>query len=155
MAIREDNKIIQSRVHGNCVVIHGYMYPLTDFLRGPLCKPTLEVQQRAAFVGMHDKHDVDIFHPVMKSFQDYLPMQDLQTILCLTIARVTPDKSGERRHEMWVLQVDERHEIYICGTRNEWVHVQRSMAQVKECGWATFLAQKAQEEHERRHAQIA
>ena len=50
IAIREENKILQSRVHGNCVVIHGYMYPLTDFLRGPLCKPTLEVQQRAAFV---------------------------------------------------------------------------------------------------------
>ena len=33
IAIREENKILQSRVHGNCVVIHGYMYPLTDFLR--------------------------------------------------------------------------------------------------------------------------
>ena len=29
------------------------------------------------------------------------------------------------------------------------------MAQAKKCGWGTFLAQKAQEEHERRHAQIA
>ena len=60
------NKIIQSRVHGNCVVIHGYMYPLKDFLSGPLCKPTLEVQQRAAFVGMHDQHVVDTFHQVIK-----------------------------------------------------------------------------------------
>ena len=56
---------------------------------------------------------------------------------------------------MWVLQVDDRQEIAIHGTWNEWVQVQGSMAQAKECGWATFLAQKAQEEHERRHAQIA
>ena len=56
---------------------------------------------------------------------------------------------------MWVPQVDDRHEIAIYGTRNEWVQVQRSMVQAKECGWATFLAQKTQEEHERRHAQIA
>ena len=104
---------------------------------------------------MHDKHNVDIFHQVIKSFQDDLPMQDLRMMVCLTIDRVTPDESGERCHEMWVLQVDERHEIYICGSRNEWTQVQRSMEQVKECGWATFLAQKAHEEHERRHAQIA
>ena len=34
MTIREEHKIIESImiVHGNCVVIHGYMYPLTDFL---------------------------------------------------------------------------------------------------------------------------
>ena len=52
MAICDEVKIIQSKVHGNCVVINEYMFPLTDFLQGPLCKPTLEVQQRVAFVGM-------------------------------------------------------------------------------------------------------
>ena len=113
------------------------------------------MQQRAAFVGMHDQHDVGTFHQVINSFENDLHMQELRTMVCLIIARVTPDESGERRHEMWVLQVDERREIYTCGTRNEWVQVQRSMAQAKECGWATFLAQKAQEEYERRHAQIA
>ena len=76
-------------------------------------------------------------------------------MVCLTIARVIPDESGERRPEMWVLQVDDRREIAIYGTRNEWTQVQRSRDQAKECGWATFLAQKAQEGHERRHAQIA
>ena len=62
MAIREETKIIQSKEHGNCAVIHGNMCPLKDFLCGPLCKPTLEVQQRAAFFGMFDPHDVDIYH---------------------------------------------------------------------------------------------
>ena len=38
---------------------------------------------------MHDKHNVDIFHQVIKSFQDDLPMQDLRTMVCLTIDRVT------------------------------------------------------------------
>ena len=56
---------------------------------------------------------------------------------------------------MWVLQVDDRRELVIYGTRNEWTQVQRSSDQAKECGWATFLAKKAQEEHEHRHAQIA
>ena len=155
MAIREENKIILSRVHGNCVVIHGYNYPLTDFLRRPPCKPTLEVQQRAAFVGMHGQHDVDTFYQVINSLENDLHMQDLQTMVCLTIARVTPDESSERRQEMWVLHVDDRFESAIHGTRNEWIQVQRSMAQAKEGEWATFLAQKAQEGHERRHAQIA
>ena len=91
--IRKEHKIIQSSVHGNCVVIYGYMYPLTDFLRGPLCKPTLEVQQRAAFSGLFDPHDTDIYHQVINSFKNDLIMRDLRTTVCLTIARVTPDES--------------------------------------------------------------
>ena len=69
MAIREETKIIQSKEHGNCAVILGYMYLLKDFLPGPLCtgKPTLEVQQRAAFLGMFDPYDVDIYHRVIDS----------------------------------------------------------------------------------------
>ena len=57
MTIREEHKVIQSSVHGNCVVIHGYMYPLPDFLRGPLCKPSLEVEQRSACSSLFDPHD--------------------------------------------------------------------------------------------------
>ena len=65
------------------------------------------------------------------------------------------DDSGDRRQELWVLHVNDRRDLAIYGTRNEWTQVKQSSDHAKECGWATFLAQKAQEEHERRHAQIA
>ena len=121
MAIREENKIIQSRVHGNCVVIHGYMYPLTDFLRGPLCKPTLEVQQRAAFVRMHDQHDVDTFHQVINSFEYDLHMRDLRTMVFLPIARVTsesPTKAarGGRKCGCYKSMIDAKSPYMVLGT---------------------------------------
>ena len=149
MAIREEHKVIQSSIHGNCVVLHGYMYPLTDFLRGPLCKPSLEVEQRAAFSSLFDPHDTETYHRVIDSLESDLMMNYLWTTVCLTIARVIPDDDGDRRQEMWVLQVNDRREIAIYGTRNEWKQIQQSREYAKECGWATFLAQKAQEEHAR------
>ena len=50
--VREDSKIILREPFGWCVVIDGYMHPITDFLRGLLCKPLLEVQARAAFTSL-------------------------------------------------------------------------------------------------------
>ena len=101
MAIRE--QIIQSKLHGNCVVIHGYMFPLTDFLRGPLYKPSLEVEQRAAFSSLFNPHDTDIYHSVIDSLESDQMMNYLRTTVCLNLARVivpsyptTTGKGGRR-----------------------------------------------------------
>ena len=149
MAIREQHKIIQSKLHGNCVVIHGYMFPLTDFLSGPLCKPSLEVEQRAAFSSLFDPHDrdTDIYHRVIDSLESYPMMNYLRTTVCLTLVRIIPDDDGERRQEMWVVKVNDRRDIAVYGTCNEWKQVLQASELAKECGWETFLAQKAQEEH--------
>ena len=42
-AIHPGTKVILREPMGWCAVIGGYMHPLEDFLRGPLCKPRLEV----------------------------------------------------------------------------------------------------------------
>ena len=59
--IREDTKVILREPMGWCAVIDDYMHPLEDFLTGPLRKPTLEVQARAAFLGLCETYDQD-FH---------------------------------------------------------------------------------------------
>ena len=47
-AIHPDTKEILREPMGWCAVIDIYMHPMEDCLRGPLCKPRLEVQARAA-----------------------------------------------------------------------------------------------------------
>ena len=113
-----------------------------------------ELHSRACLTRMTPK-STWLYHRVIDSIESDPMMNYLRTTVCLTIARVIPDDDGDWRQEMWVLQVTDRREIAIYGTRNKWKQVQQSSEHAKECGWATFLAQKAQEEHERRHAQIA
>ena len=48
-AINTETKVILHDSMGWCAVINGFLLPLEDFLRGPLRKPTIEVQARAAF----------------------------------------------------------------------------------------------------------
>ena len=112
------------------------------------------MEQRAAYSSLFDPYDTDIYHQVINSLESDQMMNYLRTTVCLTIARVIPDDDGERKQEMWVIKVNERRDIAVYGTRNEWKQVLQANELAKECGWATFLAQKAQEEHERRHKQI-
>ena len=82
-------------------------------------------------------------------------MKHNRTTACLRIARVVPDESNDCRQEMWVLQANDSRDVGIYCTLNEWQQLQHSCEHVKECGWATFLAQMLQEEHDKRHLQIA
>ena len=67
--IREDSRIIQSRVQGRCVVFGGTRYPIFDFLRGPLCKPSVEVQEMAAFMSLWDNYDPAFYHSTIESLE--------------------------------------------------------------------------------------
>ena len=82
---REDSKVIQSELYGRCVVINGYMHPITDFVRGPLCKPPVEVQERAAFVSLWEAYDPDVYHSTIKSLEDDEIMQHHWTMVCIRI----------------------------------------------------------------------
>jgi hypothetical protein len=55
---------------------------------------------------------------------------------------------------MWIINSPNHEPVGIYCTPTEWDEVKQSFEQVKECGWATFLAQKAQMGLARRHLQI-
>ena len=76
-------------------------------------------------------------------------------MVCPKIAGVLPDEGNERKQEMWLIQASEHHEIAAFCSQNEWKHVQQSCEHAKECRWATFMAQKAQDAHKSRHLQLA
>ena len=86
--IREDSKIILSELYGWCVIIDGFMHPITDFVLGSLCKPPVEVQERAAFTSLRETYNEDVYHRTIKSLEDYELMQHHRTMVCLKIARV-------------------------------------------------------------------
>ena len=132
-AIREDSKMIQRELYGWCVVIEGYIHPITDFLRGQLCKPSLEVQARAAFTSLCETYDEDVHQRTIKSLEENEHMQYLRTMVCLKIASVVPDESNDRKQEMWIIQASNRHEIGVYCSRNEWKQVQQSYEHAKEC----------------------
>ena len=96
------------------------------------------------------------FHArTIKSFGKDEHLQYLRKMVCLTIASVLPDESNDHKQEMWVIQASDRDEIAVFCSRNEWEQVQQSCEHAKECGWPTFMAQKAQDAHDRRHLQLA
>ena len=123
-------------------MIDGYMHPLENFLRGP-CKPSLEVQARSAFVSLYETYDPDFHASTIKSLDEDEHLQYLRTMMCLKIPSVLPDESNDSKQEMWIIQASDRHEIVVFCSRNEWKQVQQSCEHAKECGWATFMAQKA------------
>ena len=128
----EDSKIIQTELYGSCVVINDFMHPITDFVRGPLCKPPVKVQERTAFASLWETYDADVYHSTIKSLGDDEIMQHHRTMVCLRIACVVPDESDDRRQEMWVIQVNDRRDIGVYCTRNEWIQVQPSCEHAKE-----------------------
>ena len=75
--IREDSKIILRAPYGWCVVIDWYMHPIADFLPGPLCKPSLEVQARAAFTSLCETYESDVHLRTIKSLEEDEHMQYL------------------------------------------------------------------------------
>ena len=95
----EGSKVIQSKVHGRCVVLDGIMYPITDFVRGPLCKPSMEVQEMAAFMSLWEYYDPAFYHSIIQSLEDDEIMKHHSTTVCLRIARVVPDESNDRWQE--------------------------------------------------------
>ena len=115
----------------------------------------MEVQARVAFASLCETYDEDVHQRTIHSLENDEHMQYLGTMVCLKIASVMPDVSNDRKQEMWVTQANDRHEFGVYCSRNEWKQVQQSCEQAKECGWAAFMAQMAQDEHDRRHLQIA
>ena len=77
------------------MVIEGYMHPITDFIRGSLCKPPVEVQERAVFTSLCETYDGDVYHRTIKSLEDNELIQHHQTMVCLKIALVVPDESND------------------------------------------------------------
>ena len=69
------------------------MHPIADFLRGQLCKPSLEVQARAAFTSLCETHEPDFHLRTIKSLDEGEHMQYLRTMVCLKIASVAPDEA--------------------------------------------------------------
>ena len=124
------------------------MHPITDFVRGHLCRPPVEVQERAAFASLWETYDADVYHRTIKD-------DEIMQLVCLRIVPEVPDESKDRRQEMWVIQVNDRRDVGVYCTRNEWKQIQQSCEHATECGWATPLAQMVQDEHDKRHLQIA
>ena len=77
---------------GWCAVIDGFMHPLEDFLRGQLLKPKLEVQARAAFMGLFETYNPDVHEETIRSLEWDEPMLSLRRMVCLKIADVIPDE---------------------------------------------------------------
>ncbi len=53
--------IVLRRNLGWCVVIGGRMYPIDDFQRGQLKKPSIKIQAKAAFALLQQENHPD-FH---------------------------------------------------------------------------------------------
>ena len=153
--IRIDTKVILREPMGWCAVIEGFVHPLEDFLRGPLRKPTIEVQARAAFQSLFETYHPDVHAETIRSLEWDERLRLHHTMMCLQIANVVPEQERERHQEMWLIHVSKREEVAVCCTRTEWEHVLQSCEHAKECGWPTFMAQKAQDAHERRNFHIA
>ena len=132
--VREDSKIILREPFEWCVMIDGHMPPIADFLRGMLCKPSLEVQTLAAFTSLCKAYEPDFHARTIKSLGEDEHLQYLRTMVCLKIASVLLDESNDRKQEMWVIQASDRHEIAVYCSRNEWKQVHRSCEHAKECG---------------------
>ena len=105
----------------------------------------------AAFMSLWENHDQAFYYSIIQSLEDDEIMKHHSTTVCLRIARVVPDESNDLRQEMCVLQVNDRRDVGIYCTRNEWQQLQHSCEHAKECRWVTFLAQMLQEEHDKRH----
>ena len=131
--IHEDSRITLREPYGWCVVIDGCMHPNADFLRGPLCKLSLEVQALAAFTSLCETYEPDFHLRTIKSLDEDEHMQYLRTMMCPKIASVVPDESNYRKQVMWVIQASDRHEIGVYCTQNEWKQVHQSCVHAKEC----------------------
>ncbi len=77
-------------------------------------------------------------------------------MVCLQIADVEPNDGDQDQleQEMWIINSLAHQPVGIYCTPTEWDEVKKSFEHVKECGWTTFLAQRAQMPHARRHLQI-
>ena len=115
----------------------------------------MELQARAAYTSVCVTYDEDVHQSKIKSLEDDEPMQYHWTMVYLKIASVVSDESSNSRQEIWGIQASDRHEIGVYCSRNEWKHVHQSCEHAKECGWLTFMAQMAQDEHDCRHLHIA
>ena len=109
----------------------------------------------SAFMILWDIHDPAFYHGIIESLEKNEQMKQHRTTVCLRIARVVPDECCDRKQEMWIVQANGQRDVGIYCTNNEWQQLQHSCEHAKECGWAIFLAQMLQEEHDKRHVQIA
>ena len=119
------------------------MHPLEDFLRGPLRKPMIEVQEKAAFQLLFETY-YPVFHAeTMRSLEwgEYLCW--FCTYVCLQIANVVHEQGGECHQEMLLIHVSKREEVAVCCARMKWEQVLQSCEHATECGQPTFMAQKA------------
>ena len=109
------------------------MYPISDFLRGPLCKPSVEVQEMAAFMSLWENYDPAFYHSTIESLEKDEQMMQHRTNVCLRIARVVPNECGDRKQELWIVQANDRRDVGIYCTDNEWFQLQHSCEHAKKC----------------------
>ena len=67
--IHPETKVILREPLGWCAVIRGIMHPLEDFLRGPLRKPRIEVQARAAFKSLFETYQPEFHAETIRSLE--------------------------------------------------------------------------------------
>ena len=79
--VREDSKIILREPFEWCVMIDGHMPPIADFLRGLLCKPSLEVQTLAAFTSLCETYEPDFHARTIKWLDEDGHLRYLRTMV--------------------------------------------------------------------------
>jgi hypothetical protein len=126
-----------------------------DFQRGPLRKPSVSVQARAAFESLRENYHPDFHQNTMKSLNQDQNYSWLRTMVCLQIANVIPDmECDDRKQELWDMHLPNSFFFGIFGTHAHWKQVMISFEHAKECGWTAFMSQKAHNNHESRHSRI-
>ncbi len=134
-------------------VVGDHMFPLGDFQRGPLLKPRIEIQEMAVFKAL----EADYAPETQKSAIQSLTLDEncpwLRIMVCLQIANKEPNDWDWDQRKQEIINSPKHEPVGIYCTLNNWDEVKQSFKQVKECGWAraTFLAQRAQMGHARRH----
>ena len=115
-AIHPETKVLLREPLGWCAVIGGFMHPLEDFFRGPLRKPRIGVQARAAFKSLFETYPPEFHAETIRSFEwdEHLrSLQTSQTMVCLQIANMVPEQGGERKQEMWLIHVSWREQVAV------------------------------------------
>ena len=88
-------------------------------MRGPLCKPRIEVQARSAFQSLFETYHPEFHAETMRSLEWDEHLRELRTMVCLQIASVVPEQGGQRQQEMWLIHGSKREEVAVCCTRTE------------------------------------
>ena len=91
-AIHSETKVILRAPMGWCAVSDGFMHPLKDFMRGPLCRPRIEVQKKAASNALFKTYHLDFHAQTIRSLEWDEHLREIRTMVCLQFAIVVPEQ---------------------------------------------------------------